>query len=353
MVSKTLKSLLSSTKPSMMNFLGGSSSFYSPAISLKKKTTLLLSYASQSQFQHFFMSQIQGATSRSSSLSPSTTPWAQLCSISIAALLIFAASSSLWSYGWISSVSSSRCHVIPGWSPSSNDVPGAVRGSPSRIASVSSVSSSVAAIAWAKVLLLKGLQNHYDFLTHRLDQRSSDWRDKLYFEMGVTITNKQWCPGALVTISKTLKGFSKESFPVSGHRCPGGHFGWAAGSSMTSRCSGYSSSVWLLTCSRAARFSLFQTTKPVTLSPRKTVILSSEALRPGRGLVSLWVKLCQASVFRTGSFHPCWIFTLGSDFPSQSAYLEFPIILQLPSYQHSQNLCSLSHYMMNNNSWII
>ena len=39
-----------------------------------------------------------------------------------------------------------------------------------------------------------------------------------------------------------------------------------------------------------------------------------------------WWKSFQASVSRIGSFHPYWRYALASNFPPQSAYLEFPKI---------------------------
>ena len=58
----------------------------------------------------------------------------------------------------------------------------------------------------------------------------------------------------------------------------------------------------------------------------------TQTLKPGNDLASLWMKLLSGIVSRTGRFHPYWRFNLASNFPSHSAYLEFPKILTTVVY---------------------
>ena len=156
MFSNFLRSLLrsrstkASAKPLTLYFLWDcSSSFSSPAVSFS-----LASMHSCSGSNNSALVNSSGTASRSYSMS--STPRLKSLAISNTALLIFATSSPwqiLWSHGQTSWVSSSRYHSYIPWWHHPEPKQGSWcshRHNPSRNASVS---SSAAAIAWAKFLL--------------------------------------------------------------------------------------------------------------------------------------------------------------------------------------------------------
>ena len=90
-------------------------------------------------------------------------------------------------------------------------------------------------------------------------------------------------------------------------------------------------------CTRSQRISSFSLQR----RPQARLLSCLKGLETWNCLASLWMEVLSGMHFQNREvFHPYWIFVLESNFPPQSAYLEFP------SYQH-RTYHSLSRYVMN------